>query len=102
VENIEGSGFKVMLPRVSNWTPPEEINFDEISGWTSEMRAELMKKRDAWWFSNPRPADFKDLSNGYIRFDVKKQDLKLGRRKYSVQHVVEVASSRRLEESLTT
>jgi hypothetical protein len=99
---LEGDAtFRIMLPNAGAWEPPQELDFAEMAEWTSEMRIEFMNKRDAWWFSNPRPPDFQDLARGYLRFEVRKQDLKLGRRKYSAQHVVEIASEKRLLDSLT-
>lgn len=95
------SGYKVMLPLASDWSPPEEIDFEEMSSWTAEARGEFLAKREAWWFNNPKPPDANDLSAGYLRFDFKEHDLKVGRRKYSLQHVVEVASVTRLTDSLT-
>jgi hypothetical protein len=102
VEPLEGIGFRMALPRASGWSPPEEMDFDKMALWTSEMREDFLKKRDAWWFNNPKPMDVSDLTNGYIRFDIKKQGMRLGRRKYSVQHVVELSSVRRLDGTLTS
>lgn len=102
LEPVDGVGFRIRLPRASEWKPPEEVDFAKMALWTSEMREEFLKKRDAWWFNNPKPMDVSDLANGYVRFDVKKQGMKVGRRKYSVQHVVEVASVRRLTETMVS
>lgn len=93
-------GYSVWLPRSAGWSPPEEIDFDSMADWSSERRGEFLKKRDAWWFNNPRPPDAEDLLRGYLRFEVKVTDLKVGRRKYSAQHVVEISHERRLVESL--
>lgn len=101
VETSGRTGYGVRLPVASGWSPPEEIDFEAMSSWTEEARSEFLANRQAWWFNNPRPADASDLKNGYLRFDFKEHDLKVGRRKYSLQHVVEVASLRRLNDSLT-
>jgi hypothetical protein len=102
VERIKGEGYSVWLPRTRGWSPPDPLDFEEMSGWSSEKRAELLKKRDEWWFNNPRPPDAEDLSRGYLRFEVKETDLKIGRRKYSSQHMVEISSVERLTGSLTS
>jgi len=102
VELVEGLGYRVMMPRDTRWTPPKEIDFAEISTWTSEMRQDFLSKRELWWFNNPRMPDVENLKRGYLRFDFKRQGMKIGRRKYSVQHVVEISSIKRLMESLTT
>lgn len=101
VECEKAKGYSLWLPKSKDWSPPDEIDFEEMSGWTSERRAEFLKQRDAWWFSNPRPPDIEDLSRGYLRFEVKVTDLKVGRRKYSVQHMVEISKTERLIQSLT-
>ena len=102
VELIEGRGYRVMMPRNTGWKPPEEIDFAEISTWTSEMRADFIGERELWWFNNPRTPDVENLRRGYLRFESKNQGMKIGRRKYSVQHVVEISSINRLLESLAT
>lgn len=102
VETAGHTGYKINLPLASGWSPPEEIDFEGMSSWTEEARAEFLAQREAWWFNNPRPPDASSLARGYLRFDFKEHDLKVGRRKYSLQHVVEIASMRRLEESLTS
>ena len=102
VECEKGVGYSLWLPRSTGWSPPEEIDFKEMSDWTSEKRAEFLKQRDSWWFNNPRPPDIEDLSRGYLRFEVKTTDLKVGRRKYSVQHMVEISKTERLLGSLTS
>lgn len=102
VEMVAGAGYRISVPKASNWTPPEEIDFRILSGLTAEARAEFLKKRDSWWFNNPKPPGLEDLSSGYLRFEVKKLDLKAGRRKYSAQHVVEISSVTRLADSLAT
>lgn len=100
VELVPGEGYRIKMPRASEWSPPEEIDFGSMAEWTSEARAEFMKKREAWWFSNPKPPSVEDLSGGYLKFEVKKHDLKIGRRKYSAQHVVEMTLVERLMDSL--
>lgn len=102
VEPVAAVGYRIRMPRASAWMPPEEIDFQILSGLTAEARAEFLKKRDAWWFNNPKPPSVEDLSSGYLRFEVKKHDLKVGRRKYSAQHVVEMSSIKRLADSLAT
>lgn len=101
VECEEGVGFSVWIPRPAEWKPPKEIDFGELASWDEARRAEFLKERDAWWLANPRPMDVQNLVSGYLRFEVKKKDLKVGRRKYSVQHVVEISSVSRLVGSLT-
>lgn len=102
VECDKGIGYSVWLPRAAGWSPPEEIDFGKISEWTEEKRAEFLKDRDMWWFNNPRPPDASDLSRGYLRFEVKTTDLKVGRRKYSAQHMVEISRLARLLGSLAS
>lgn len=102
VEPVAGLGYRIRMPRASAWTPPKEIDFNLISNLTTESRAEFLKERDSWWFNNPKPPSAEDLSGGYLRFEVKKHDLKVGRKKYSAQHVVEMASIKRLIDSLAT
>lgn len=100
VDLIERKGYKITVPRAGAWSPPENIDFESMADWTGEMRAEFMAARDAWWFNNPRPPDAENILSGYLRFEVKEQGLKLGRRKYSLQHVVEIQSQKRLLQSL--
>lgn len=102
VEFRKGRGYSVWLPRSVGWSPPDEIDFKSMADWTSERRSEFMKERDAWWFNNPRPPDAEDLSRGYLRFEVKVTDLKVGRRRYSAQHMVEISHEGSLIESLTS
>jgi hypothetical protein len=102
VELVAGKGYELWLPRASNWQPPPEIDFESMAEWTSEKRNEFLKERDMWWFNNPRPPDADNLSRGYLRFEVKKKDLKMGRRLYSSQHMVEISSVKVLSESLTS
>lgn len=99
---LDGVGYQIWLPKASSWTPPPPIDFEAMSTWTEEKRAEFLKERDAWWFSNPKPPDAEDVFRGYLRFEVKKQGLKIGRRSYSAQNIVEIASTNRLVESLTS
>jgi len=96
----EGRGYSIWIPEKSEWSPPAEVNFDEISSWTKEQREGFLSERDKWWFNNPRPMDLSDLARGYMRFEIKVTDLKIGRRKYSAQHMVEIASLAKLHESL--
>lgn len=102
IELLPGEGYRIRMPRASNWNPPEEMDFDSMAEWTPEMRAEFMKERDSWWFNNPKPPSVEDLSGGYLRFEVKKHDLKIGRRKYSAQHVVEISTIGGLRNSLAS
>lgn len=101
VDLLDGRGYKIRLPKASSWSPPEVIDFDSMADWTTEMRQEFLAKRDSWWFNNPKPPDIGSLSHGNLRFDVKKQGLKVGRRIYSVQHVVQIQSLENLKKSLT-
>lgn len=101
VEVIPRKGFKVFLPR-SDWSPPEEIDYEKISSMTSSERLSFLKERDKWWFNNPRPPDVENLKGGYIRFEVKKLKQKTAKRTHSTQHVVEIADIERLEGSLTS
>lgn len=100
VEFIPRRGFKIMLPK-TDWSGPDEVEYEEVAKMTSAERAALMKIRDKWWFNNPRPQDIDNLRRGYLRFEVKRLKEKNSRGSYSVQHVVEVASMDRLVGSLT-
>jgi len=99
IEESRG-GFRIALPRSSGWAPPEAIDFEKMAIWTSEMREDFLKKRDLWWFNNPKPPDYQDLLGGYLRFDVKKYNAKIERRKCSIQHVVEIVSAKNLAGSM--
>jgi hypothetical protein len=99
---IDGEGYELWLPRASNWSPPPAIDFESMADWTAEQRQAFQKERDMWWFNNPRPPDASSLSLGYIRFEVKRTDLKVSRRRYASQHMVEIASKSRLVDSLTS
>lgn len=99
---LPGVGYELWLPKAHAWVPPPEIDFESMADWTSEKRAAFLKEREMWWFNNPRPPDAGDLSVGYLRFEVKKKDLKISRRSYSSQHMVELASINRLVDSLTS
>lgn len=96
-----GEGYEIWLPR-NSWEPPPEIDFESMAEWTSEQREAFQKERDMWWFNNPRLPDASDLAAGYIRFEFKEKDLKVSKRRYSAQHIVEVASLSRMMDSLTT
>lgn len=98
---IDSRGYQVWLPRASSWRPPPPINFEAMADWTEEKRADFLKERDLWWFNNPRPPDAEDVFRGYLRFEVKKQGLKIGKRSYSAQNIIEIASTNRLIDSLT-
>lgn len=99
---VKGRGYELWLPKAASWSPPPEIDFQQMAGMTSEERGVLQKERDMWWFNNPRPPDADNLSRGYLRFEVKTKDLKIGRRTYSSQHMVEIARLSRLLDSLTS
>lgn len=101
VELVPKKGYEIYIPSASSWTPPEDLDFNKMAEMTSEERQAVLKSRDKWWFNNPRPADSENLKSGYLRFEVKKAKQKTGRREYSVQHIVEIASLSRLESSLT-
>lgn len=101
VDVIEGAGYSLWLPR-AKWSPPPEMDFESMADWDEARRAEFLKDRESWWFNNPRPPDADNLSRGYLRFEVKKKDLKMGRRKYSSQHIVEVSKVGLLLASLTS
>lgn len=101
IEMIAKKGYKIFLPNSIPWTPPPEINFEEISSINSEERMLVMKERDKWWFNNPKPPDVNDLKKGYLRFEIKKTKLKVNRKEYSAQHIIEIANIDRLFRSLT-
>ena len=94
-------GYHVKVPKASQWRPPKKIDFESLASLSAEERALFLKSRDNWWFNNPKPMDVEELAKGYVRFDLKQTELKIGRRKYSSHHVVEISSMRRLEDSLT-
>ncbi|NBT57450.1 hypothetical protein EBT16_01580 [bacterium] len=102
VEVVPKSGYEIYIPSASSWNPPEELDFEKMAEMTSEERQAALKSRDKWWFNNPRPPDAENLKSGYLRFEVKKTKQKVGRREYSAQHIVEIASLSRLENSLTS
>jgi len=102
VEAIKKKGYKILVPRASDWKPPKSLDFDYLSSLSPEDRALIFRERDEWWFRNPKPMDIEDLSRGYMRFDSKSLDQKIGRKKYSCHHVVEISSIGRLLDSLTT
>lgn len=102
VDMIKKRGYEIFLPNSSDWREPEGLDFEKLSLMTSEERISLMKERDKWWFSNPKPADIENLKNGYLRFEVKKTKQKVQRKEYSAQHVIEIAGLKRLTESLTS
>lgn len=102
VEVIPKSGYELYIPDSSSWVPPKELDFEKISELDSADRQAILKDRDKWWFNNPRPPDAENLKAGYLRFEVKKTKQKVGRREYSAQHIVEIASISRLESSLTS
>lgn len=102
VEIVPKSGYDIYIPSASSWSQPEELDFNKLAEMTSEERQTIMKNRDKWWFNNPRPPDANNLKAGYLRFEVKKTKQKVGRREYSAQHMVEIASLSRLENSLTS
>jgi hypothetical protein len=102
VDVLEKVGYELYLPDASGWSPPEEMDFEKIARLESEERQNLLKERDKWWFNNPRPADAENLKSGYLRFEVKKTKQKTGKREYSAQHIVEIASLSRLENSLVS
>lgn len=102
IEHVPDQGYSIWIPRVTSWRPPDEINFEELASWNQEKREAFLKERDLWWFSNPRPMDAENLKKGYLRFEIKRTDLKIGRRKYSAQHMIEISSVNRLVNSLTT
>ena len=101
VEPVDTFGYRLWLPSASAWSPPPDIDFNAMAEWSSEKREAFLKERDMWWFNNPRPQDAENLARGYLRFEVKKQELKIGKRTYSSQHMVEMSSVARLVDSLT-
>lgn len=101
IEKITKKGYEIFVPQNKKWKPPEEINYEEISNLSSEERQLFLKERDKWWFDNPKPPSVEDLKNGYLRFEIKKTDQKIYQKKYSAQHVVEIADIDRLKKSLT-
>lgn len=102
IEVVPKKGYEIFLPTAEDWSPPEPVDFDKISSLPSSERELLMKERDKWWFSNPRPPDIEDLVRGYLRFEVKKIKQKINRKEYSAQHVIEIGNIKRLEDSLTS
>lgn len=101
IEIMLRKGYKIFVPNSHPWNPPPEIVFEELANLSSEERNLVMKERDKWWFSNPKPPDVADLKKGYLRFEIKKTKLKVNRKEYSAQHVVEIANLSRLYSSLT-
>lgn len=102
IESIKKKGYRVLIPSASEWKPPKPLDFESLSSSSPEERALVLKDREEWWFRNPKPMDIEDLSRGYLRFDSKSVDQKIGRKKYSCHHVMEISSVARLIESLTT
>lgn len=102
VDVAKKRGYKITIPRASEWNPPKELDFESLSSSSPEERALILRDRDEWWFRNPKPMDIEDLMRGYVRFDSKMTDQKIGRKKYSCHHVVEIAAVKRLVGSLTT
>jgi hypothetical protein len=100
VEVIPRKGFLIKTPK-SDWTGPEQIDYQKIGQMSSSDRQSYLKERDKWWFNNPKPQDIENLQNGYLRFEVKKMKQKTGGRSHSAQHVVEIADVSRLRDSLT-
>ena len=92
VDVVPKRGYDVYIPNVSSWRPPEDLDLKKMADMT----------REKWWFNNPKPPDAENLKSGYLRFEVKKTKQKAGRREYSAQHMVEIASLSRLEKSLTS
>ena len=101
IEKVPKKGFEIYLPQNINWNPPPPIDYEKISNLPSEERQLMMSERDKWWFSNPKPYCAKDLKNGYIRFEIKNTDQKIYGKKYSSQHMIEIADIDRLKKSLT-
>jgi hypothetical protein len=101
VNNLAKKGFNIFLPGVGKWKPPEELDFERMSAWSSEERMLFLKERDKWWFNNPKPPSADQLKNGYLRFEVKKTKQKTQGKEYSAQHIVEIADVGRLLDSLT-
>lgn len=101
IELLPKIGYKIFLPQLRNWDPPDLIDFEKISHLTSEERFVFLKERDKWWFNNPKPPSVEDLKNGYLKFEIKKVKQKIVRKEYSAQHVIELSTIKRLEESLT-
>lgn len=99
---VPQEGFEIFLPNKADWTPPPEIDFESLATLSSEDRQLFLKKRDKWWFDNPKPQGLDNLKNGYLRFEVKKTNQKIKRKEYSAQHVIEIATWDRLKNSLTT
>lgn len=102
IKIINKKQYEIYLPNKTNWVPPPKLDFERLSFMNSEQRMSFMKKRDKWWFDNPRPQDVSNLSNGYLRFEIKKIKRKIKDIQYNVQHIIEISKKERLEESLTT
>jgi hypothetical protein len=102
VDMVKKKNYEIFLPNSVDWKAPQDLDFNKLSLMTSEERMALMKERDKWWFSNPKPADVENLKTGYLRFEVKKTKQKVHRKEYAAQHVIEIAELKRLTESLTS
>lgn len=101
IKLIAKKGFEIYLPNKIDWEPPPALDFQKMAEWPSEEREVVLKERDRWWFRNPKPPDVSNLKNNYLRFEVKKTNQKIMKNKYSSQHVIEISTWSRLEESLT-
>lgn len=101
VSLVKKKGYEIFVPNSDEWEKPPALDFEKMSRMTSEERMGYMKERDKWWFNNPRPPNIENLKNGYLRFEVKKTKQKVQRKEYSAQHVIEIARTKRLEDSLT-
>ena len=93
-------GYEIFMPNSSGWSPPPETNYEKIALWPSEERMAFLKEMEKWWFSNPKPPDVQDLKRGYVRFEIKKNEI--SPKSHQQQHVVEISFWDRLKESLAT
>lgn len=100
IMKIPKKGYEIFLPQCK-WKPPEEIDYDKIASMTSEERQLFMKKRDEWWFSNPKPFCEEDLKKGYIRFEIKDTEQKIYRKSFYAHHVIEISIIDKLISTLT-
>lgn len=94
-------GYEIFVPNDDEWKPPPEIDFEKLSSMSPDERSDFLRDRDNWWFGNPRPPNVENLRMGYVRFEIKKTRQKYKKKEYAAQHVIEMASMRRLLDSLT-
>jgi hypothetical protein len=99
LEPLGRRGYSVWLPKAEGWAPPKEIDFNALGEMDGDSRVKFLSERDKWWFNNPKPMDSEDLERGYLRFEIKTRNLKIGKKSCSAQHVIEISSMNRLSDS---